>query len=71
MYTPSCKEAIIYATQKSYHAKAIGMMNSSGISNATVISKVAQKIKSEIKDLASVAHDSMLRNSDSAVKNFL
>ena len=48
----------------------IGMMSSSGISNA-LISKVAQKIKSEMKDLASVAHDSMLRNSDSAVKNFL
>ena len=47
------------------------MMSSSGISNATVISKVAQKIKSEMKDLALVAHDSMLRNSDSAVKNFL
>ena len=70
MYTPSCKEAIRHATRKSYHALATGM-SSSGISNATVISKVAQKIKSEMKDLASVTHDSMLRNSDSAVKNFL
>ena len=48
---------------------ATGMISSSGISNP-VISEVAQKIKSEMKDLASVAHDSILRNSDSAIKNF-
>ena len=48
---------------------ATGMISLSGISNP-VISEEAQKIKSEMNDLASVAHDSILRNSDSAVKNF-
>ena len=37
---------------------ASGMVSSSGIPNP-VISKVAQKIKFEMKDLASVAHDSI------------
>ena len=50
-------------------AMATSMISSSGISNP-VISEVAQKIKSEMNDLASVAHDSILRNYDSAVKNF-
>ena len=57
VYTPYRKEAIRCATRKSYHAKASGRVSSSGISNP-VISKVTQKIKSEMKDLASVAHDS-------------
>ena len=43
-----------------------GLVNSSN----TIISQIGVKIKSEMKALSSMEHNSILRNSDDAMKNF-
>ena len=67
--TPSRRELIRRATRKNFSAMSSGIVNNCDTSGH-IISQVALKIKSEMKELSSVAHSSILRNSDDAIKNF-
>ena len=67
--TPSRKKCIKRITRKTYVSMASSVVNSPRMSKS-IISEVATKIKSEMKDLSSDAHDSILRDSMEAVKHF-
>ena len=69
MHTPSRRELIRRAARKNFVAMSSGLVNS-GDTNEHIISQIGIKIKSEMKALSSMAQNSILRNSDDAIKNF-
>ncbi len=67
--TPSRKKSIKQLSRKSYHGLATSLTNTGGWSK-TLITKIASKIKAEMRILSSDDSDSILRDTVEAVKNF-
>lgn len=67
--TPTHKTAIKRLARKSFNAFASGSITSPRTSKA-LLSQLALKIKKEMKELSSDKHDSILRDTNEAVKQF-
>lgn len=67
--TPSRKKSISRITRKSYVSVASAVINSPS-TTASVVKKIAAKIKGEMKDLSSISYDSILTDSVEAIKQF-
>lgn len=67
--TPSRKKVISSITRKSFHASAAAMLRSPRFMKSIAI-KLALKIRGEMKRLSSTTHNSILRDSNEAVRQF-
>ena len=69
IHTPSRKRAIKRLSRKSYGSTASALVNSPTTAQS-IITKLAIKIKGEMKAICSRSHDSVLQDSLEAVKHF-
>lgn len=67
--TPSRKAAVKQYARRCYHAVAATTVKSAATSNI-VMREVARSIKKEMKEIASMDNDSILRDTVEAVKRF-
>ncbi len=66
--TPSRKKCIRKFARKSLPSMAKAMVNTP-VLFTSVVSKLVEKMKSEMKNISSLSHDSILRDTTEAVKN--
>ena len=67
--TPNRKKAIKQITRRSFKSLATTVV-ASEITSDKVLREIARTIKQEMKTLASMEHDTILRDNIEAVKNF-
>lgn len=67
--TPSRKTAIKQYTRRSYHSLASTILQSSSVTDQ-VLRQVARNVRTEMQQIASDKHDSILRDPIQAVKQF-
>ena len=67
--TPSRKRAVASLSRRSYKAAASNIATSK-LSATHVLNKVTQQIRTEMSDICSDRHKSMLKKSDEAIKAF-
>ena len=69
VHTPSRKRAIKRLSRKFYGSTASALVNSPTTAHS-IITKLAIRIKEEMKAISSCSHDSVLKDTSEAVKHF-